>query len=486
MASILRQGIALSGARYVEQAITILTPVVLVRTIGPTAFGEYRLFWLLVTTVALLFPFDLPRSLLFFFVRLDSERRKLYVGQTVLFLLATTMLAALLIFVFRDALPSGMKDLLHDHGILLAAFLFVWNLGLIFDVLPNAAGQIRWQAQAVVAAAVLRAAIIISAAVFTRRLDVVLIATFVSACVRLGLLVYFISHHCGIRLFPLDKLQFREQLRYALPFGAATLLFHMRKQTEQWIVATMFSSAVFGIFSIATTLLTPIEVLRAGLANLLLPKMSHLHSLGDNEELLRLNNQGNVILSVIIFPGIAALFAFSHEIIQFLFTSAFVRGSPVLRIYLIQTLVYSIEITTLLNVFKQGVSNMYYEASTFPIAVLSSLAGIWYFGLPGAAIGSVMASLVVYALFMKRVSRIMGIPIARLQDWRNLGKIWSASVVCAVVVRISIDLLKPSTPIAAIGGPAAVLALYVIVLLATGYYRTLAEIRSKWGSVGLA
>lgn len=486
MASILRQGIALSAARYVEQAIMLLTPVVLVRTIGPTAFGEYRLFWLLVTTVALLFPFDLPRSLLFFFVRLDSERRRLYVGQTVLFLLVTTTIAALLILVFADALPSGMKDLLHDHGPLLAAFLFVWNVGLIFDVLPNAAGQIRWQAQAVVAAALFRAAIIISAAVFSRRLDVVLFATFVSGCVRLGLLAYFIARHCGIRLFPLDTPQFREQLQYALPFGAATLLFHMRKQTEQWIVATMFSSAVFGIFSIATALLTPIEVLRSGLANLLLPKMSHLDSLGSHEEMLRLNNQTNVILSVIVFPVIAALFAFSHEIIQFLFTNAYVRGSPVLRIYLVQTLVYSIEITTLLNVFKQGVSNMYYEAATFPFAVLFSLGGIWYFGLPGAAIGSVLASLVVYALFLKRLSKIMGLPIARLQDWKNLGRIGSAAASCAVVVRIAIDLLKPSTPIAAIGGPAAVLALYVIIMLATGYYRTLARMRREWGSLRLA
>src|SRR5438309_2217867 len=72
MASILRQGIALSAARYIEQAIMLLTPVVLVRTIGPTEFGEYRLFWLLVTTVALLFPFDMPRSLLFFFIRFDA------------------------------------------------------------------------------------------------------------------------------------------------------------------------------------------------------------------------------------------------------------------------------------------------------------------------------------------------------------------------------------------------------------------------------
>src|SRR5215217_830483 len=161
MTSILRQSIALSAARYIDQAMMILTPVVLVRTIDPTAFGEYRLFWLLVTTVALLFPFDMPRSLLFFFVRLNSEGRRLYVGQTVLFLLATTIIAALLIVVFGNALPSGMKELLHNHGVLLVAFLFVWNFGLILDVLPNAAGQTRWQAQAIVATSVLRAALIL-------------------------------------------------------------------------------------------------------------------------------------------------------------------------------------------------------------------------------------------------------------------------------------------------------------------------------------
>jgi O-antigen/teichoic acid export membrane protein len=283
-----------------------------------------------------------------------------------------------------------------------------------------------------------------------------------------------------------DNFHFRDQLRYALPFGMATLLFHMRKQTEQWIVATVFSSAVFGAFSIATTLLMPIEVLRGGVANLLLPKLSHLDSLGDHEELLRLNNQGNVILSAIIFPAIAALFAFSDQIIQFLFTKEFVSGSPVLRIYLVQTLVYSIEIMSLLNVFKQGASSMRYEASVLPLAILSSLVGVWRYGLPGAAIGSVLAGLMAYALVLKRLSEVMRVPVARFQDWKNLGKILSASVVCAVVVRFSADLLEPSTPIAAVGGPAAILMLYAIILFATGYYRTLAKVRREWGSIRLA
>ena len=131
MASILRQGIALSVARYVEQAIMLLTPVVLVRTIDPTAFGEYRLFWLLVTTVAVLFPFDMPRSLLFFFVRLDSEGRRLYVGQTVLFLLAITMIAALLIFVFGNALPSGMKEPAARPRVFACGFPVCLEFGLV-------------------------------------------------------------------------------------------------------------------------------------------------------------------------------------------------------------------------------------------------------------------------------------------------------------------------------------------------------------------
>ena len=483
MASIIRQGIALSVARYVEQVLMVLTPIVLIRTMGTAAFGEYRLFWLLVSTVALIFPFGLPRSLLFFFVRLDSQGRRRYVGQTVLFLLAVTMVAALLIFVFSGVLPQGMTELLRHHGLLLAAFLIVWNLGLLLDVLPNAAGQIRWQAQAILVTSVLRAALILSAAVFFQRLEEVLVATLIAACIRLGFLTYFISRYCGIRLFPVDKHNLNEQLRYAVPFGVAGTLFHMRKQAEQWIVATVFSSAMFGSFSIAATLLTPFQVLRGVLANLLLPKLSHLHSLGNHEELLRLNNQGNVIVSAILFPTIAALFAFSDEVIQFLFTKGAVSGSPVLRIYLVETLI-SVEVTTLLAAFGQGSSNMRYEAAIFPFALLASLLGVSYYGLPGAAIGSVMATAVIYAFFLRRLSKVMSVSIARLQDWNNLGKILGISAVCAVVVRHFSDILAPPTPIAATGGPAAVLVMYVIILFLTGYYQTLAEMRREWDRDG--
>jgi hypothetical protein len=89
----------------------------------------------------------------------------------------------------------------------------------------------------------------------------------------------------------------------------------------------------------------------------------------------------------------------------------------------------------------------------------------------------------VYALVLKRLSEVTSVPIGKLQDWKNLGKLWSASVVCALVSRFLADLLNAPTLIAAIGGPAAVLVLYVIVLFATGYYRTLAEIRRQWGSI---
>lgn len=57
------------------------------------------------------------------------------------------------------------------------------------------------------------------------------------------------------------------------------------------------------------------------------------------------------------------------------------------------------------------------------------------------------------------------------------------SIVCALVVRLSADLLKPSIPVTAVGGPAAILGLYAIILVLTGRYRTLAEMRNKLGQI---
>jgi O-antigen/teichoic acid export membrane protein len=193
---------------------------------------------------------------------------------------------------------------------------------------------------------------------------------------------------------------------------------------------------------------------------------------------LRLNNYGNVIVSAVIFPAIAALFAFSNEIIPFLFTQEYVSVAPVLRIYLVQTLI-SIEVTTFMFAFNQGSVVMRYEGAILPFAVVSSLVGVRYYGVPGAAMGSVLSTVIVYALFLTRLSRVMNVPIAKLQDWKGLAKILSVSALCALTVRVSADTLKPSTTIAAIGGPAAVLGLYAIVMFATGHHRTLVVVQRE-------
>ena len=116
--------------------------------------------------------------------------------------------------------------------------------------------------------------------------------------------------------------------------------------------------------------------------------------------------------------------------------------------------------------------------------MLTSLAGVWYYGLPGAAIGSVLTTFGVYILFLRRLSKVMSIPIARLMDWKNLGLILVASVLAAILVRFSFDLLQAPVPVAALVGPVAVLVCYVAMLFVTGYYRTLAEVRREWGVLG--
>ena len=121
------------------------------------------------------------------------------------------------------------------------------------------------------------------------------------------------------------------------------------------------------------------------------------------------------------------------------------------------------------------------EARNSHLKVATKTAeAVFFQRLEKVLVATLIAACVAYTLFLKRLSKVMSVPIARLQDWNNLGKIGSVSTVCALVVRFCADILNPSTPIAAIGGPAAVLVLYVIILFVTGYYRTLAKIRREW------
>jgi O-antigen/teichoic acid export membrane protein len=66
MSSLTRQALIVSGSRFLNQGLMVISPVILVRLLSVEEFGAYRAFLLYTTLVGNLAAFSLANSLLYF------------------------------------------------------------------------------------------------------------------------------------------------------------------------------------------------------------------------------------------------------------------------------------------------------------------------------------------------------------------------------------------------------------------------------------
>src|SRR6267143_3107747 len=87
-----RRALSLGAANAFDYALQFLLPVVLVRCLDPSAFGQYRLLWLAVGTVMAIVTMAVPGSLYYFLPRSEGATKRLYINQALLFLAAAGLI----------------------------------------------------------------------------------------------------------------------------------------------------------------------------------------------------------------------------------------------------------------------------------------------------------------------------------------------------------------------------------------------------------
>jgi O-antigen/teichoic acid export membrane protein len=474
----LKEAAALTVSRYVDQALMLLTPMLLVRIIDPEAFGEYRLFWLVGTTIALLAPLGIPNSLLYFFPRLDGAERARFLGQALLFMGLTTVLWIAALFGAGPFLPSGLARLMHAHPLETCIFAACWTLSTLLDTLPIATRQVYWQSGATVAVSIVRASVVLGTAIMFRDVESIFLAVTGFTIFRLAVLAYFVQRHAAARLLPIERHDFIRHLRYSLPFGCAALLYSLRRQGEQWIAAAMFSASAFGAFTIGLSLILPFDVVRSVISTLLLPRMSSAQFTGSVDDAVELNRRGNVLSFFAIMPGVAFLFAFAPDVIGALFTHRYLAAAPVLRIYLIQVAML-LEITTILNVLRLGRFQVGYAVFLFPLSIGLSYLGACLIGMPGAAMGSLAAQLIAYAIAFRRVARVLAMPVSKLQDWRTLFVIAFCAAMSAAVALLATRVVGGPRFLHCLAGFVTVSLVYLAGIHACGLSWVLRQFRGR-------
>lgn len=442
LARLRQRALSLGAANALEAALQFLLPVVLARTLDAATFGEYRLLWLAVGTVMAVGLFGMSNGLYYFLPRSAPRERRLYIHQAFFFLGAVGLVCAWAVSPWNPWLPAAMQPLA-QYGPMVPAFIALWMVASLLDIVPCAEERVGWQVWASISMSLLRAGALAVGAWLTGSLGVLIGILLVLVVVKLAVLAAYIRRfhsHSGPRF---ERESFVGQVRHCVPFGLSSSLYGLRGQVDQWVAASLFALQSFAAFSVAAVLAPLVTLFRNSVNYAFMPTMSKLQAANDIPGLLELNTRANVLVAAFVCPGLAIAFAFAPEVISVVYTEAYVEGAPVMRLYIAGMLAGLVEVGSLLFLLKLGGFAFRMNLLALALSIALSWWGAHAFGLAGAALGSVAAIWVDRVLTVIRVAKTTGIPIAQQQDWRSLAMLLGSAVVAAALAAAFVQAQLP-------------------------------------------
>ncbi len=433
-----RRALSLGAANAIDYATQFLLPVVLTRCLDATAFGQYRLLWLAVGTVLAVVTLAMPGSLYYYLPRSDGAAKRLYINQTLAVFAACGLIGGWVVSIWNPWLPEKLYGLAQSEAVV-PAFVLLWVVASLLDLLPTVEERVAWQAKATVGLAAVRAAALSVAAALTGELAPVLLTLLAFVAFKVALLLYYVAAYHGLRGPILRRDAFADQLRLAAPFWASGALYGLRAQADQWVAAALFSLHQFASFSIAGVLGPLLNLFRQSVNHAFLPSMSRLQAAGDINAMLELNSRANVMVGALAYPLLAFAFVFAEEIVTIVYTATYVDAAPVMRVYIAGFATLVVELASVTLLLRQGAFVLGLNVATLILSVALNWYAAQHIGLVGAAVGTVITTYIDRVATLWCIARRTSVPFHRLQDWHALGLTLLYAALAAVLAWGAID-----------------------------------------------
>lgn len=418
--SLLGRARPLLVARFLTALITIVLPMVLTRILDPAAFGTYKQVWLVASTLLLTVPMGIVQSL-YYFVPREPERRSAFISQTVAVTTLAGAAAALLVLAARPAMGRVENPELAAATPWIAALTFFLLAGSALDAAYTSLGRITQGALVRAVSDIGRGLAGVVGGLATRSVTGVL-AGLTAATVARALVTWILLLRRGEGALPSAAL-LKRQLAYALPFGAAALLFVPQQYFHQYAVAASVSAAAFAVYSVATFHLAVIDILYTPVSEVLQLGLAEADRRRDRAAGLAMFHEAVTQLAVLLVPIAALLFAVAPAVVRFLFTDRYLGAVPLMRLSLIALALAALPLDGVLRAHAQRRFMVLSSAAKLLLTVPTVLLGLRLAGVAGALAAWLAVEWVVRLAQLVRAGRLFGAAPRRLLPWKKLAVI---------------------------------------------------------------
>ena len=420
----------LVAGRTIGLVLAFAIPVVLARIFDRGEFGTYKQLFLIYGTLYGLAQVGMAESL-YFFVPGKASQAGRHVANAILTLALVAVACVGALYAAREAIAGWLTNPdLAGYLPLIAAFLAFTLVSAAFEIVMVSRKEHRPAALVYAGSDLLRTAMIVGPAIALWGLRGVLVGAATFAAIRLTVMLVYFVREFG-RDLRLDVTLWRSQLAYALPFALAVGVEVIQANLHQYLVAARFDAATFAIYAVGCLQIPLVDLICTSAANVMMVRMAEEKGQGHRRDALALWRSTTCRLALIIFPLAAFLLVAGRGIIVTLFTESYLASVPIFRIWCLMILPATFTVDAVLRVYAQTRFLLVMNLVRLSVIVLLIGPFLSAFGLAGAVLVTLAATMVVRAAAIAKIARVMNVSIAEVQPWGRLAGIALQAAIAA-------------------------------------------------------
>jgi O-antigen/teichoic acid export membrane protein len=424
----------LTLSRIANYGLMLISPVFLVRLLSVADFGRYREFLLYGALLQAFAQFSINDSLLYC-VPSNPQSPWRVARQTAVLTFCSSSLVALVLIVLDTATGGAIV-----HGYLwpLVAYVLVSvNLDFWehFWLANNRVQAVFAYSGARLAVRVL--VVVVSAAV-THDFHIVIWALVVLEAVRfLAAAVYFLVSDRSRSEPPLHE-PWRDQLRYCLPSGAASLLASLNRNVSNVIVARLLGAVALAQYAIGRFGEPVVTTVRNSISATILPEMVRKDRGASEGTALELWQKATVINTIMLFPVIVLVTRYAEPLVTMLFGASYTTAALIMQIYMLVVVRECFDFAPALRAVNRTRALVESNVAGLLTCAAAMFVLIPLSGLPGAMVAFVIACYVDATWLAWRMVSAYKIGLKQLVPWRSIAKIALAAAMAGVLIVSSV------------------------------------------------
>jgi O-antigen/teichoic acid export membrane protein len=423
VASLTKRTIILIICRTLNYGVQLLSPIFLVRILDVYAYGQYREFILYAMMSATIVAFSTPTNLIYFMPKRPEKEREA-VSNSALFLLVTSVVGVLAIFLGREFIRARTS---YDFiaPLMLYVFLFV-NLDFFESY---CLGKKRTLAVLYYSTArtVARIIAVIVAAYISHDIMFILKVMIVVEAAKCAFLAVFFRRHFTRHI---DVALVKEQLRFVVPLGSSTVISYCNTNLAKFVISVTMGVERLALYAIGSYQVPVVGIIRSSVIDTLFPEMTVAGERGR----LRLWQRANVVFCFMIFPVFVVFMYYARTFVETLFTAQYVAAVPLFRIYLFMMLLQCFEMGTPLRTANQNRAFIFGSLLSLAVDIGFILAFFRILGFIAPALAVVLGEMAIMFYLGWWVMRIYSVGIGGLLMWKKLLFVITACIAASPVL----------------------------------------------------